>query len=115
MSVRPSVRMYQRGPAGRISMKSHIGEFKKKICAGTANLVKMEQKYRSLCMNTELRFVVSGDIKSSHHRVKCCNTVRVAEVVCTLTRTRRSVTLCVRTLPDVLQILYVVRQEKLAE
>jgi len=45
-------------------MKSHIGVFKK-TRGEIASLVKMKQKYRALIMDTEVRCIVAGDIKSS--------------------------------------------------
>jgi hypothetical protein len=50
LSVRPSVRMYQRGPLDGFSWNL-IVRFSKKICRKTPNFVKIEQKYRALCTN----------------------------------------------------------------
>jgi hypothetical protein len=46
-------------PIGRISMKFYAGDFWE-----TPNLVKVGQKYRSLYMKTQVRFVVAGDTHS---------------------------------------------------
>jgi hypothetical protein len=35
-----------------------------KICSENPNLIKIGQKYRTLYMKTEVRFIVDGEIKS---------------------------------------------------
>jgi hypothetical protein len=55
-----------------------------KTCRDIQNLVKTVQKYRTLYAKTSVRFIVAGDIKSSHklsRRVRLYQAVRMAEEV----------------------------------
>jgi hypothetical protein len=57
-------------PTGRVLVKFNNGrgEAAMKICRENPNLFKIGQKFPALYMKTQVRFIVSGDIKSSQKR-----------------------------------------------
>jgi len=52
-------------PTGRISV--HVGDIFKNMLR-SSSLVEIGQKYRTLCMKTEVCFIVADDIKSPLQR-----------------------------------------------
>jgi isochorismate hydrolase len=65
-------------------MRNLILKSSKKVCRENKNLIKIGQKYRALCLQTNVLFIVTGEIKSPQKRslrTKWWQIVRVAEEV----------------------------------